>query len=235
MKIHNPFRDLTAFERALWLTSVAVTIISFAVSGGGDILTLIASLIGVTALIFVAKGYVLGQVLTVVFAVFYGVISFFFSYYGEMITYLCMTAPIAIMSTISWLKNPYKDTKEVTVSRLSKQQIAVMFIAAAAVTAIFWFVLGWLNNANLLFSTISVTTSFIASWLTLLRSPYYAIGYAANDIVLIILWILATLESLSYLPMVICFVLFLANDIYGFINWRRIQKRQSNEPVSGNT
>ena len=233
MKIHNPFRDLTAFERVLWLTSVAVTIISFAVSGGGDILTLIASLIGVTALIFVAKGYVIGQVLTVVFAVFYGVISFFFSYYGEMITYLCMTAPIAIMSTISWLKNPYKDTKEVTVSRLTKQQIAVMLIAAAAVTAIFWFVLGWLNNANLLFSTISVTTSFIASWLTLLRSPYYAIGYAANDIVLIILWILATLESLSYLPMVICFVLFLANDIYGFINWRRIQKRQSNEPISG--
>ncbi len=228
MNINNPFHDLTTFERALWLTSVTVVIISFAVSGGGDILTIIASLIGVTALIFVAKGYVLGQILTVVFAVFYGIISFFFSYYGEMITYLCMTAPIAVLSIISWAKNPYKETKEVkVVSRLSAKQITVMIVATAAVTAAFWFILKALGNANLLFSTISVTTSFIASYLTMLRSPFYAIGYAANDIVLIILWVLASLESISYLPMVICFVMFFANDLYGYFNWKRMQKRQT--------
>ncbi len=227
MKLSNPFNDLTAFERGLWITSLIVVIISFTVSGGGDILTMIASLIGVTALIFVAKGYVLGQVLTVVFAVFYGIISYFFSYYGEMITYLCMTAPIAVLSIISWAKNPYKGTKEVQVSHLTKKQTAIMIIAAVAVTTVFWFILKALGNANLLFSTLSVTTSFIASYLTMLRSPYYAIGYAANDIVLIVLWILATLENFSYLPMVICFVMFFANDLYGFFNWKRMQKRQT--------
>jgi nicotinamide mononucleotide transporter PnuC len=224
--MHNPFRDLTRFERGLWLTSVCGVALSFAASGGGDILTMIASLIGVTALIFVAKGYVLGQVLCVVFAVFYGIISFFFRYYGEMITYLCMTTPIAVVSVISWLRHPYKDSREVAVSRLSKRQIAGMIASAAAVTAAFYFILRALGNANLIFSTLSVTTSYIASYLTFLRSPYYAIGYAANDIVLIVLWVLATLENLSYLPMVLCFVLFLANDLYGFYNWRRMQKQQ---------
>lgn len=227
MKFIDQFRDLTAFERALWLTSAAVTIASFIVSGGGDILTLIASLIGVTALIFVAKGYVLGQILTVVFAVFYGIISYFFSYYGEMITYLCMTAPIAVMSIISWAKNPYGSTREVAVSRVTLKQLAVMTVAAAAATAIMGYVLYLLGTANLVFSIISVTTSFVASWLTFLRSPYYAIGYAANDIVLIVLWVLASIESISYLPMVICFVMFFANDMYGFFNWRRMQKRQT--------
>lgn len=222
----NSFRDLTRFERGLWLTSLCGILISFALSGGGDILTMIASLVGVTALIFVAKGYVLGQVLTVVFAVFYGIISFFFRYYGEMITYLCMTAPIAIVSVISWLRHPYKGSREVAVSRLSGRQIAVMVVSAAAVTAAFYFILRALGNANLVFSTVSVTTSYIASYLTFLRSPYYAIGYAANDVVLIVLWVLATIESLSYLPMVLCFVLFLVNDLYGFVNWRRMQKRQ---------
>ncbi len=226
MKIFEQFRDLTVFERVLWLVSAAVIIISFAVSGGGDILTLIASLIGVTALIFVAKGYVLGQILTVVFAVFYGIISFFFTYYGEMITYLCMTAPIAVMSTVSWIKNPYKGTKEVAVARITAKQIAVMSIAAAAATAILGYVLYLLQNANLLFSIISIATSFVASWLTLLRSPYYAIAYSLNDIVLIVLWVLATMEDLSYLPMVLCFVMFFLNDMYGFFNWRRMAKRQ---------
>lgn len=89
-----PFKDLSKFERILWAVSMIIVTASFIASGGGDWLSMIASLIGVTALIFVAKGYVLGQVLTVVFAVFYGIISFYFGYYGEMLTYLCMTAPL---------------------------------------------------------------------------------------------------------------------------------------------
>ncbi len=231
--MHNPFRDLTKFEKALWLTSVAVVILSFAVSGGGDWLTMLASLIGVTALIFVAKGYVLGQVLTVVFAVFYGIVSFFFRYYGEVLTYLGMTAPIALTAVISWLRHPYNGTKEVTVNRLNRRQALAVALGAAAVTAGFYFLLRAIGTANLLPSTISVTTSFVACALTYLRSPYYAIGYAANDVVLIVLWVLATVESLSYLPMVLCFVLFLVNDLYGFVNWQRIQKRQAGQTPPG--
>lgn len=78
----------------------------------------------------------------------------------------------------------------------------------------------------LLFSTISVTTSFVACYLAFLRSLYYALGYAANDIVLIILWVMATMEEISYLPMVICFVMFFVNDIYGYYNWKRMRRRQ---------
>lgn len=223
----SAFSSLTKFERGLWITSVIVIIASFLISKGGDILTLIASVIGVTALIFVAKGYVLGQVLTVVFSVFYGIISVIFSYYGEMITYLFMTTPMAILAIISWKKNPYKKTKVVKVSRVSKKQIAVMVILAISVTAIFYFILKSLDTKNLALSTISVTTSFIAVYLTFLRSPYYALGYSANDIVLIGLWVLASIDDISYLPMVLCFVMFLANDIYGFINWKKMQKIQN--------
>ncbi|MBR3833794.1 MAG: nicotinamide mononucleotide transporter [Lachnospiraceae bacterium] len=228
MKLKNPFKDLTKFELSLWLTSIIVIIVSFAVSGGDDVLTIIASLIGVTALIFVAKGYVIGQVLTVVFAVFYGIISYFFRYYGEMITYLCMTAPIAVMAVISWIKNPYEGTKEVKVSHVTKKQVLVMATLAIVTTIIFYFILKAMNNANLLFSTISITTSFLASYLTFLRSPYYAVAYSANDVVLIVLWTMATLEDRSYLPMILCFVMFLINDMYGFFNWRRMRIRQEN-------
>ena len=226
----SSFKTLTKFEKGLWLTSLAVTLLSYLLSylfsGGGDLLNLIASLIGVTALIFVAKGLVLGQLLTVVFSVFYGIISVLFAYYGEMITYLFMTTPMAIVAAIEWIKNPYKDTQEVKVHKVTKKQLAVMWLLALLVTVLFYFILKALNTANLVFSTISITTSFVASYLTFLRSPYYAIGYSANDVVLIILWILASVEDISYLPMVACFIMFLFNDLYGFYNWRRMQKRQ---------
>lgn len=226
MKIKNPVSDLTKFELFLWVLSDTAIILSYALSGGGDILTLIASLVGATALIFVAKGYVIGQVLTVVFAVFYGIISFYFRYYGEMITYLCMSAPAAICAVISWMKHPFEGTKQVRVHKLTKKQLWVMVILCIAVTAAFYFILGAIGNANLFFSTISVTTSFLASYLTFFRSPYYAVAYSCNDVILIVLWILASIENISYIPMVVCFVAFLLNDLYGFLNWRRMESKQ---------
>lgn len=226
MRFENPFKDLTKFEMCLWFVSVFVVIISFVLSKGGDCLTLVASLIGVTALIFVAKGYVFGQVLTVVFALFYGIISFYFRYYGEMLTYVCMTAPIAIMAIVSWVKHPFENSREVEVRKMHRGEVALMLLLAIVVTVIFYFILGAFNTANLFFSTLSVTTSFIACYLTFMRNPYYAVAYAANDVVLIVLWIMASAEDISYLPMVFCFVMFLANDVYGFVNWKRMEKRQ---------
>ncbi len=226
MKIHNPFCDLTRFEKILWIVSMIVVGGSYIFSGGEGILSAIASLIGVTALIFVAKGYVFGQLLTVAFAVFYGIISYFLAYYGEMITYLCMSAPAALITIVEWLRHPYKGTKEVKVSKLTKAHIVGIAALTAIVTVLFYFILGALGNASLIVSTLSVTTSFIASALTFCRSPYYALAYAANDIVLIVLWILAAAQSLSYLPMVFCFIMFLFNDIYGFYSWKRMEKRQ---------
>ncbi len=225
MKIKNSFKDLTRFELLLWVTSSFVVILASLLSGF-NVLNAIASFIGVTALIFVAKGYVMGQVLTIVFAVFYGIISFYFKYYGELITYVFMTAPIAAITVVEWIRHPYKGSKEVEVSKLSKRRIIIMVVSAALVTVAFYFILKVLGNANLFFSTISITTSYVASFLTYCRSPYYAIGYSANDVVLIVLWVLASINDISYLPMVACFVMFLVNDLYGFVNWRRMQKRQ---------
>ena len=227
MKISEYLKSFTVFEKGLWIVSTVVITLSFLISGGGDYLSLSASLIGVTSLIFIAKGYVFGQILMVAFSVFYGIISLFFSYYGEMITYLGMTAPMAVMSIISWVKHPYKKTKEVEIAKVSKKQIALMLVLTVIVTAIFYFILKALGNASLLISTLSVTTSFIAAFLTFLRSEFYALGYAANDVVLIVLWIIAASSDISCLPMVFCFVMFLFNDLYGFYSWRKMRKRQS--------
>ena len=222
----NPFKGLTLFEKILWGVSVIVVTASFLLSPDKDYLTLAVSLVGVSALIFVSKGRVFGQVLIVAFAVLYGIVSFHFKYYGEMITYLFMSTPMAICAIISWVRHPYKETSEVEISRVTKKQVITMLASSVVVTVLFYFILGALDTANLIFSTISVLTSFVAAYLTFLRSPYYAIGYSLNDIVLIVLWVLATIENITYLPMILCFAMFLANDLYGFINWKRMQRNQ---------
>lgn len=229
-RIKDAINYFSKTEIMLWLSSVTFIISSFLIFDRGNYLTLAASLIGATSLIFCAKGNPIGQILMIVFSVLYGIISFTFAYYGEMITYLGMTAPMAVFALISWLKNPYNGNKaEVKVNTISGLEIIFMLILAAVVTVIFYFVLKLFNTANLIPSTISVTTSFIAVYLTFRRSPYFPLAYAANDLVLIVLWILASLSDSSYISVVICFMMFLANDIYGFISWIRMRKRQTQE------
>lgn len=228
-EIIDSFKDLTKTEWIILFISWITVIISFVFSTDGSILSLIASLIGVTALIFVAKGYVLGQLLSVVFSVLYGIVSYSQAYYGEMITYLGMTGPIALAAFISWMRHPYKDTKEVEVSRLTKKSFVILTLATIAVTTAFYFILKALGTASLVVSTVSIATSFFAASLTFLRSHYYGLAYASNDIVLIVLWVIAAIKDPSYIPMIMCFVAFLINDIYGFINWKRLSRVQTSE------
>ena len=51
--------------------------------------------------------------------------------------------------------------------------------------------------------------------------------YAANDIVLILLWIMATVENISYLSVVVCFAAFFVNDVYGYVNWKKMERHQT--------
>lgn len=215
----------------LWCSSVSLIIVSFCLFDRENILTLCASLIGVTSLIFNAKGNPIGQLLMVVFSLLYGVISFTFAYYGEMITYLGMTMPMAVVALISWLRNPYKGNRaEVKVNTINPKETAFMCILSVVVTVVFYFILSHFGTANILPSTLSVTTSFIAVYLTFRRSPWFALAYASNDVVLIVLWVLASISDLRYVSVVVCFIAFLVNDIYGYISWQKMKARQSENP-----
>ena len=215
-------------EIVLWSSSALLIVASFCAFDRENYLTLLASLLGVTSLIFNAKGNPFGQFLMVIFSLLYGIISYSFEYYGEMITYLGMTMPMAVFALISWLKNPYKNKKsEVKVNTVSKKETVFMWIITAVITVLFYYILAYFGTANIIPSTLSVTTSFVAVYLTFRRSPFFALAYASNDIVLIVLWVMASLYDIRYISMVVCFIAFLVNDIYGYISWQKMKIRQS--------
>lgn len=222
----NPFQRLTRFERMLYLLSLAIITGTFLLSQPRDYSVWLAAVLGVTSLIFIAKGEVLGQALMVVFSVFYGAVSWYHRYYGEVLTYLGMTAPMAVFTAAVWLRHPFQGSREVEIRRMRGGQWGMMLLLAAVVTGGSYFVLRALETANLALSTVSVATSFCAVWLTLMRSSLYAVGYALNDLVLVALWMLAAGQEPSCLPMAACFLVFFVNDSYGFVSWRRMERRQ---------
>lgn len=213
----------------LFSTSFAI-LCSFLLFDRENYITLIASLVGAFALILCAKGNPLGQVLVLAFSTFYGFISFSYKYYGEVLTYAGMTAPMAIVSLISWLRHPFEKGKsEVKTESVTKRDVILLLILTPIVTLVFYYVLKIFGTENLTVSTLSVTTTFVAVFLTYKRSKYFTVAYGVNDLVLITLWSLAAIRDISYLSVVICFISFLAHDIYGFISWQRMEKKQRSE------
>ncbi len=215
------------FEWCLYLISLTVILFCFFFFGNTDYIQLATSIIGVTSLMLVSKGTPIGQITTILFSVFYGIVSYSTQYYGEMITYLGMTTPIAIVALISWFRHPSKgNANEVEINELKPKEYVFCLLIGLAVMCGFYFILKALNTHNLIISTISVFTSFLAAYLTARRSRFYAFGYALNDIVLITLWAMAMKDNFNYVATLITSIIFLVNDIYGFINWSRTLKKQ---------
>ncbi len=215
-------------EMIRYIASIVIIISAYFIFQGDNILTLISSVIGTISLAFASKGHPVAQVLVIIFSIFYAIISYSYAYYGEMITYVFMTTPMAIIALFSWLKNPYNGKKsQVKINKINKKDVAVMIILSIIVTVIFYYVLMALKTANLVFSTISITTSFMAVFLTYKRSEFFALAYAANDLVLIVLWVLSSIEDKTCISMVICFILFLVNDFCAYLSWAKMKKMQT--------
>ncbi len=216
---------MNLFDILLLIISIAI-IIAVTIIFDGSYWSLASSLLGVTSILFIAKGMCIGQVISIAYCLVYAYTSFISRYYGETITYIVMTLPLSIASLITWLKNLYKNSVEVKVGHMSNKSWIIMAITTVLVFIAFYFLLKYLNTANLIVSTISIGTSYTASYLALKRSPYYAVAYALNDIVLLTLWTMESFNNIAYLSLAISSFVYLINDLYGLYNWSKIKKRQ---------
>ena len=134
--------ELSLPEKILWTASAVCVTVLFCLVPQKNPLTLIATIVGVTSLLFTAKGHVSGQFLQLVFCVLYAIVALGFKYYGEAITYMGMTFPSDLFAAIVWLKNPSKKGKtEVRMAHLTPKKSAVAISVSAAATVIFYFIL----------------------------------------------------------------------------------------------
>ncbi|MGN0814597.1 MAG: nicotinamide riboside transporter PnuC [Candidatus Coproplasma sp.] len=228
-KFFKLVRYFTPLEWSMWLGGVAVILTGFFIGADKNILSLVSALLGVSCVIFNAKGSVWGQIISVGFAFTYAAFAYTNRYYGETIIYLALMLPIHVASIISWLRNKNDKSAhiEVKINKLSKREYIAFVVGAAVVSVGFYFLLYALNTDNLIVSTISLVASMGAAYLMLRRCEYFSLCFIANDLILLVLWSMKIPElGTAVVPSLISFALYLINDSYSFFNWKRIKRRQ---------
>ena len=225
----NFFKSWNLFEKLFLIISLIIIIACFFLGTDKNILSLVTSILGVITVIFGAKGLVWAPVVNLLYNIVYIILSYTQAFYGEVLIYIFMMTPINIAMIVSWLKNKSKEDENiVAVNKISKKEYILLFVFTFVVAVGFYFILKALNTTALFISTISLIDSFIATYLLYRRCSNYALSYIVNDIILIVLWSFAIINNgIAYLPMVLSFLVFLVNDIYGLISWKKREKLQN--------
>ncbi len=225
------FEDWNKFEKIFLICGLLVSIISAIIFNGTIIDTLYTSLYLITALLM-SKGKVESYFVGFVSVFFYGIISYNQNYYGELIITAFLTFPIMIIGIISWLRHQDKEDDTVIISSLSKKEITIALLSQLVLFWIYYFLLKAFNTDLLVISTISVVTSVLASYFEARRSELSLFCYIANDLVIILLWLIPIINGQTELISVLVGpILLLINDIYGSYNWIRLKKQQKEKGI----
>ena len=222
------FKGWTIFEK---LFLILGTIIAFVLTFlfNGTWIDLGYTLLYFWTALLLAKGKYACYIIGIVSTFFYAFVSYSNSYYGEVIIAMCCTLPLMIVGLVNWLKHQ-DNTNTVVIKEISKKELIIVLLSQTIMFIGYYYLLKVFNTNNLLVSTFSVVASIIATYLTARRSEYGFVGFIINDIILITLWSIPVVGgNTNLIPVLLCPILLLINDIYGVYNWKKIKNKQKED------
>lgn len=213
------FKDWKPFEIGLLVFDIIAIAISSAIGKSG-ILTILTSLTGVICVLLQAKGKIVSQLVGILEAILYSILSYQNHYYGEIIIYGLVVFPMYIYGVISWVTHKNEETDTVKPNQISQKEWGALSFASVMGFVGLYYMLKYFNTSQLLISSLSMVTSLVATYLITRRSKYSFLFYIGNDIILILLWGIPIVHGDFYLlPILVENCILLINDSYGLKNW----------------
>jgi len=219
------FIDWTKFEIVFLFVGTLLALILTPIFNG-TIIDLLYTLLYFWTALLLAKGKYSCYIIGIISTFFYAYVSYTNSYYGEIIISMGCTLPLMIVGLVNWLKHQ-DNTNTVIIKEITKKELILVLISQVIMFGGYYYLLKYFNTNNLFVSTLSIVASLIATYLTARRSEYGFVGFIINDLILITLWGLPVITgNLSLIPVLLCPMLLLVNDIYGVYNWKRLKEKQ---------
>lgn len=226
----NLYRYLSKFEWGLLLTSIFSVLIINLIFPDSSIYAFLAAIIGCIYLVFLAKGNYMTFILIVAFSLLYMIDAYQERVYTEIFNNGAIEIPFALLTFLSWRKMHSRKSKyEVKMNKIHLKEILILIAGTAIGLVPLYFAFKYLGSEDLILSLVAIGTHFIAAYLLHRRSKFYAIVYIVNDFAEIVLWFILLFNGGVSAPILVLYFVFLANDIYGFYNWKKIERKQTLE------
>lgn len=194
-------------------------------------INIISAVSGIVCVILVAKRNILNFLIGIINVVLYGYISYVYHWNGSMILNWFIFFPFQFIGWYYWKDNLDINLANVKTKIISGHQWLIIVMALfVGITIDMMFLrtlptyVSFINAQNIpLLDSISTNFSIVATILMTYRYAEQWILWIAIDIVTIIMWIYSfIIDGNGALPVLIMWIAFLVNALYGWYMWRRL-------------
>ncbi len=222
--IKNYFSDWDLYEK-VWLFLFTIIIIALSVYWKDSPVGIIASLTGIWNVVLVAKGKIANYYFGVITVTTYAFVAFTQKYYGEVMLNMIYFFPMQFIGFYLWRKRKLSKTSDdVKVIYMTNKQRILWAAITIIATISYGFILKKLGGNLPFLDSSSTVMSVIAMVLMVFAFVEQWILWIFVDIVSIILWLVVMLNGGNDVAVLLMWIAFLVNAIYGFYNWIRLAK-----------
>ena len=229
----NNALKLNAFDYFLILGTTAVSIASSLLGEGWDTIGFIVAVTGIINLVLCAKGNIWNYAFGIVYNAIYVYIAWHSKLYADSAIYLLYYLPMQFVGWAQWKKNQNQKSGAVSAVHLTRRQAFALLIAAAVLIPLFAWILSrpaigdsqpWLDAATTVISILAMYMMVKA-----IAEQWYI--WIVLDAAQVIKWTVATIRGEEHAAlMLVMFAFFLANAIYGLIQWNGLARPSQDQP-----
>ena len=218
------------FDWFLILGTTLVSILSSLLGDGWDTLGFIVAVTGIINLVLCAKGNIWNYLFGIIYNAIYVYISWKSRLYADSGIYLLYYLPMQFIGWINWKKNQNQDSGAVNAIHLTRRMALLLLAAAAVLTPLFAWLLSqpFIGDSQPWLDAATTVVSILAMYMMVKAVAEQWYIWIVLDAAQVVKWTIATLRGEEHAAlMLVMFAFFLANAVYGLIQWNGLAKQAS--------
>ena len=225
-------RTLGGFDWFLILGTTAVSIASSLLGEGWDTIGFIVAVTGIINLVLCAKGNIWNYAFGIVYNAIYVYIAWHSKLYADAAIYLLYYLPMQFVGWAQWKKNQDEESGAVNAVHLTRRQAFILLAAAVLIPLFAWILsLPAIGDAQPWLDAVTTVVSILAMYMMVKAIAEQWLIWIVLDAAQVVKWTVATVRGEAHAAlMLVMFAFFLANAVYGLIQWNGLAKRASDRP-----
>ena len=204
----------------IWMVIAIMLVVIPSIMTDANILQVIASISGVIYVFNIVVENKYGQLFGALNSLLNAVLMLSNGVYGTFIYNMSYCIPIQIYTFFTWGKDKSGQDRTVISRYTSKQRIGIVFIASTIIT-IYAIIANKLNVEFALVDGICIILGILGLYMTSRKRIEQWPCYIVTNIAMLTFWIIKCTENINNIQMAIMCVIFMLNNIYGWIAWNK--------------
>jgi nicotinamide mononucleotide transporter len=225
--ISNYAKDWSLFEK-IWLLTFTMVNIYLFFAWQDSLIGLTASLTGMLCVVLTAKARISSFYWGLINILTYSYVAYRSAYYGDVMLNLLYFLPMTFVGIYFWKRNLKNNKKgEVKVKSLSWKNRFIWFGISIIILIIYGIILMMIKGTLPFIDSATTVFSIIATIMLNKRLTEQWFFWIMVDVLSIVMWAYIFITSRGDISMLVMWSAFLVNALYGYYNWRKMEKNQN--------